>query len=246
MTKKGQLISTIFLALFVAVMIPVAIFATTTSGTTVTNRVQYYVEDIDGAFYYAITGNRLDKGTYSSFDVGYDPISGTITPATVFTAGWDEGYNSYLVKNGAGGIVTNQMINLPNSKGLEFDQSHKTINYYFVYINLAQPDGEEPRDVYITTHAEHAIPQEQVETYWSYSIRTTRDTNLSPLNPPANTAFTTEMQNSLAFATGIKVAPENNGLYSYIILKYTLNCKTETPFKSDISLTVTLKTTQNQ
>ena len=79
MTKKGQLISTIFLALFIAVMIPVAIFATTANGTTVTNRVQYYVTDLEGAFYYAITGNRLDKGTYSSFDVGYEASSGTIT-----------------------------------------------------------------------------------------------------------------------------------------------------------------------
>ncbi|MBR2053146.1 MAG: hypothetical protein IJ959_03215, partial [Clostridia bacterium] len=185
MTKKGQLISTIFLALFIAVMIPVAIFATTASGTTVTNRVQYYVTDLEGAFYYAITGNRLDKGTYSSFDVGYDPTSGAVTPATVFTAGWDEGYNSYLVKNGAGGIVSNQMINLPNSKGLEFDQSHMTINYYFVFINYAEkPDPlptnpEDQRNVFVTTFAQHEIPQEQVETYWSYAVKTTQDVNIS-------------------------------------------------------------------
>lgn len=251
MTKKGQLISTIFLALFVAVMIPVAIFATTTSGTTVSNRVQYYVDDLEGAFYYAITGNRLDKGSYSSFDVGYDPVSGAVTPATVFTAGWDEAYNSYLVKNGAGGIVTNQMINLPNSKGLEFDKDHMTINYYFVFVNTAEtPDPmpsnpEDQRNVYITTRAEHEIPQEQVETYWSYAVKTTQTTNISPLSL-ATTTFTTDKQNSIAFATGIKVPPKNNGVYSYIILKYTLQCKSETPFKNDISLTVTLNNTPNQ
>ena len=251
MTKKGQLISTIFLALFIAVMIPVAIFATTTSGTTVSNRVQYYVTDLEGAFYYAITGNRLDKGTYSSFDVGYDPTSGAVTPATVFTAGWDEGYNSYLVKNGAGGIVSNQMINLPNSKGLEFDQSHMTINYYFVFINYAEkPDPlptnpEDQRNVFVTTFAQHEIPQEQVETYWSYAVKTTQDVNISPLDLQT-TVFTTDKQNSLAFAAGIMVPPVSNGTYSYIILKYTLACKSETPFKSDLNLTITLKNISNQ
>ena len=94
MTKKGQLISTIFLALFIAVMIPVAIFATTTSGTTVSNRVQYYVEDLDGAFYYAITGNRLDKGTYSSCSCGISCCAKVVTNTFLWSSG--------LVGNGSG------------------------------------------------------------------------------------------------------------------------------------------------
>lgn len=245
LTKKAKLASTVILTLFVAVMIPVAIFATTNQTVGISNYVQFFVEDLEGKFYYAITGNRLDKNSQtSSLDVGYDPISNTITPQLLFMAEYSDEEDDYFVYNGTGGIVIDQSIPVPQTAGIEFDERHDEINYYFVFINEAKSSDVAPRSVFVTTKAEHTLNPQQVDTYWSYLPKTTgHSSELSPLK--TNGVWTNSIDNPSIFETGIEVPPQDRALYSYIILKYTLKLlTTNIEFENDLNLTITLKGTQ--
>ncbi|MBQ2713935.1 MAG: hypothetical protein IJF22_03070 [Clostridia bacterium] len=245
MTKKAKLASSIVVALFVAVMIPVAIFAASNQTVGISNYVQFFVEDLEGKFYYAITGNRLDKNsTTSSMDVGYDPISKTITPQLLFKAEYSTDDDDYFVYNGTGGIVLDQSIPVPQTAGIEFDENHQEINYYFVFINEAKSSETNPRSVYVTTKAEHSLNPNHVDTYWSYIIKTTgHSSELTPLKTTG--IWTNSIEQPTIFETGIEVPPQDRALYSYIILKYTLKLQpTNIEFKNDLNLTITLKSAE--
>lgn len=244
LTKKGKLASTVVLTLFVAVMIPVAIFATANQTVGISNYVQFFVEDLEGKFYYAITGNRLDKNSQtSSLDVGYDPISNTITPQLLFKAEYSDTEDDYFVYNGTGGIVLDQSIPVPQTAGIEFDETHDEINYYFVFINEAKTSEINSRSVFVTTKADHSLNPEYVDTYWSYIIKTAgHSSEISPLKTTG--IWTTSIDNPTIFETGIEVLPQDRALYSYIILKYTLQLNSiNIRFENDLNLTVTLKGT---
>lgn len=245
MTKKAKLASTVILTLFVAVMIPVAIFATSNQTVGISNYVQFFVEDLEGKFYYAITGNRPDKNSLnSSLDVGYDPISNTITPQLLFKAEYSDVEDEYFVYNGTGGIVLDQSIPVPQTAGIEFDETHDEINYYFVFINEAKSSEINSRSVFITTKAEHSLNPVHVDTYWSYIIKTAgHSAEISPLKTTG--VWTTSSDNPTIFETGIEVVPQDRALYSYIILKYTLKLQTtNVEFNNDLNLTITLKATE--
>lgn len=243
MTRSAKLWSSIIVALFIAIMIPVAIFATQREAALIQNNVKFYVEDLEGEFYYAITGNSPDNGLNSSLDVGYNAVSDTINPALVFQAEYVASKDDYVVYDALSSKIASETISINQNKGLEFDINHTKINYYFVFINHAEYfNAENTRSVFVTATAEHSINQSQVRTYWSYITKTATQPNIistSPLNTTGE--WTTSINDPIVFHTGIEVKAKEEANYSYIILRYTLELlSTTNELSQALNLTVSL------
>lgn len=244
MTKKAKLTSTIIVALFIMALVPIAIFATASKNVQVSNQVKYYVEDLEGDFYYAIAGNADDD-----LNIGYNQTSNIITPAHLFSAEFDETFDfdgEYLVYDSMNNIVEDRSIPVPQTKGLEFDKDHSQITYYFVFINKAVENNvEDDRRVFVKTKAETTLDSNLVTTEWAYILKTTQSAIPSPLDTTGN--WTTETTNPAPFVDGIELkAKDNNNNFTYIILKYTLTLspdviENETEFSANINLTITLE-----
>lgn len=236
MTKKAKLASTIVVALFIMALVPIAIFATASKNVQVSNQVKYYVDYLDGNFYYAITGNASED-----LNVGYDPLTG-ITPALLFSADYNETLGDGTVYDSMNNIVADNSIPVPQTKGLQFDKSHKEISYYFVFINTAvETTPTDNRSVFVKVRSDNTGFDPTIVTgHWEYIIKEADalDPNISPLNTDG--MWISETTTPAPFVDGIELEPQKEDIYNYIILKYTLNLIEEKPFSANINLTITL------
>lgn len=244
MTKKGKLVGTIVVLIFVAIMIPIAIFATqNVAQTQVANLVKYQAQYLDGVFYYAVTGNKLDKDTYSTFDIGYTPSSKTINPELLFRASYDDTNDIDIVRDKNNAEITEPQIAV-ESKGLEFgkQENEKVISYYFIYANYAtenpQAGAFEDRSVTISVSTQTDLPA-HVTKNWYYTENITTSDNVFTTFQDTNFNWT---NNNDAVANGIKVeARDNETTYHYLILKFTLTLTEEIAFENaNISLTINI------
>ena len=219
-------------------LVPIAIFATANKDVKVSNHVKYYVEDLNGDFYYAITGNANDE-----LNTGYS--NNIIQPAHLFTAKFDADLDEYLVFDSMNNLVEDKSIPVPKAEKLEFDKEHKTISYYFFFINKAEEVlVDEKRAVILKPRADVNFDTSLVTGQWEYSLKTALSvpTYITP-NDIAGTLWISESEETAhEFVDGIKVEAKDktSGLYNYIILRYTLTLQEEKPFSANVNLTITL------
>lgn len=237
MTKKAKLASSIVVALFIMALVPIAIFATASKNFQVSNQVKYYVDYLDGKFYYAITGNSEDE-----LNVGYDSLTGSVTPAPLFSADYDNTLGDGTVYDSMNNIIADNSIPVPQTKGLQFDKNHKEISYYFVFINTAiETTPTDDRSVYLKVRSDNTGFDPTIVTgHWEYIIKQTDDLQLYLAGLDLSGTWISETTTPAPFVDGIELEPEEDEYYNYIILRYTLNLIEEKPFSANLNLTITL------
>ena len=248
MVKKLKLLCTIVVILAVATIIPIAISAAQSSNINVSNIVRFNVQDIEGKFYYAIIGNAPNlKNPEIEHNVGYQE-NGQINPTLLFSGeayqGTDSRYQgTYVVYDATRNIITESEIVIPNN-GLQFDQYHTEISYYFVFINESVENSNvENEDRSVKVNASANFNHADMKGEWFYVQATTQNPmSVTTMNKNDNVAWRSDTETN-ALGTGVNVGSKNveQGTYNYVILRYTLTLlKTTTSFDTDLSLTVTL------
>lgn len=253
LTKRGKLVGSIVVLLFIAIMIPVAIFASTTERIQNNNYVKFNVVDFEGNFYLALVGNKVET------PIEKEIVDNKISPVPLFTAKYfyDEttqqgDYYVYSIsENSETQLPKNQnTIGFPSTDNkpinVEFDEQHTTIAYYFVFVNTATNNNlsaeNDNRNVLISTITSPSSIF-GIDSQWSYSISQTANPNSSSFTLPSQ--WTSNTKNAGDFAEPIKVPARNNESepFNYVILKFSMEVDPYSPYSVNENFTITINIT---
>ena len=233
MAKKWKIGLSILITCLILVFIPIGIWAAQKLQVNVSNKVCFFVEDIEGSFYATVEGNK----------------NGVVNPGltTVFTAGYNQETDDYIIQDGKGQILEQTKITYDMGK-VDFDKDHSVITYTFGFINSGEAnilvsfnsDGESEqkfRDNNVTTTIKYevinGIPTDSLESFGSFTQ------NATTLN---NDRY--DFSYVLVPAKGVAYP----NACSYIMITYTLsiNPETATSFSNNISLNISLHAQANE
>lgn len=252
MVKKLKIICTVFVLIAVVTIIPIAISAAQKTTFNMSNIVRFSVQDLQGKFFYGITGNAEDLETGLDHNIGTIDENNHLETKLLFKGmAYQEHDGSkydgkFVVYDGTNKIVESGEIAVPDN-GLKMDQYHQTIDYYFVFVNQAENQQNvvgEDRSVKIiatATISSDGLKGDEISGSWQAATATVSEEGLNNVNyiDYQNIAW----NSSLSLGTGVDVGAKNaNGTYNYIVLNYKLNVEdTFDSFSTPISLTITLK-----
>lgn len=172
MTKKTKIIATFLLLLAVILSMTFVVFALNSSvNIGINNKLKFTVDDIQGDFYYSITGQK-DKarnvGLTHIFSSEYVEALDPIIPGN---EGLNEDSNPWIIQqSNAEGLKDEQgVLVLSNEKGLKFEEKEgggfDAIHYYFIFINRGKTT------VQITTQTDSITDlatEHGVDLNWSF------------------------------------------------------------------------------
>lgn len=241
MAKQAKLITTIILLFFIAIMIPIAIYASNGIGARITNLVKFNVKDIEGKFFCAVKGNAKPE----IYDLGYD--QGNIQPQLLFS-GEIEG-DRYKILNSSGIEVTTAQISFPTN-GVLFDEDHKNVEFYLVFLNTAIEDPDTPnenRTIKVYVSGLNNLGAYNVNSGWSYSLNSieNKETSLSPLDVSGTWIDENDSPSGqYPLYQGVDVPAQNTDdlSFNYLIMKYSLELTNQTfSFTTSLNLTIHLE-----
>lgn len=241
MVKKLKIISTVLVLCFVIAMIPIAILATRNMSPNVSSTLKYFVEDIEGQFFYKIIGNS-------------QPQTNDVALSTLFyTEKIDE---EIITKNANGEILPqNQAVQI-NNINIEFDTSHQKVSYYFVFANFGVNEIEgDDRSVNVKVSVNNwGNFDDFITATWSYNIMQIEqnsqitDLLVESIGTDPNTVSQGDSNFDLLSISGTKLDPfdKETQKFNYIVMKYELNLSsTSTSFNTRLNLIINMTSNQN-
>lgn len=246
MTKKWKLVATIFVMIFIIIMIPITIFASQSMSARVINKVVFNSKEIEGKFYYSIVGNAT-----KSNDIGVDS-SGKIKPVCLFHSfvndenkSWTKVYDTLNTpKNVKISKETYEaMTVVVPDKGLDFSESNKdnSVDLYFVFLNTGTNKvTDDNRNIAVSFETDKTI---NLNSSLSYAIEKTNKNEMENEIITSEIEWT-ELGSAITTPNDIIVPARegDEGEYSYIIIKYSMTLKNdEISFNEEINLKIFLK-----
>lgn len=140
--KKGKLVVTLVIFALICVLVPLAIQAAMPKTSQIRNNVSFLLEDLEGKFGYGVYGTV--KGNNSG-DV--------LMPKLYFESALNTTTNTIELKNANGQFIADPANMELHIDGIEMDDKHRQIDFYFFYVNTANPDDVNPeinRDTLLT------------------------------------------------------------------------------------------------